>query len=304
MAGELFQRLPGILGTHHLHQFDLLELVLAYQAAGIAAVGTRLGTKTGRVSDIAQRKLPGIDDAIAHKIGYRYLGGGYQVHRATVVINTEQILLELGQLPGAVETVGIHQVGHIGLGIAVVLAVLGQHELDQCAVQPCDAAGQGHEAGAGEFCRTFEIHAPVQLAEIDMIAHLKIENGRFAPGFDQLVVVLAVALGHRVVRQVGGGQQHLVDLRLQGLEFLLCDLEFVAEGSHAIEQRLDVLALGLGLADGFRRGVAFVLQLLGAHLQLLASRIQFEEALLVEFEVLASQAFDHLVDIAAQQPGI
>ena len=55
VAGELLERVHRGTGCYELHEFDLFELVLANHPPRVLAVGARLGTKTRRVCDIANR---------------------------------------------------------------------------------------------------------------------------------------------------------------------------------------------------------------------------------------------------------
>ena len=100
MAGEFLQGGIRILRTHHLHQFHLVELVLADHAARVAAVGTRLAAEARRVCDIFQRQLVARHDLFAHHIGHRHFGGRDQIEVFLPLTHLswhlEQVFLELG----------------------------------------------------------------------------------------------------------------------------------------------------------------------------------------------------------------
>ena len=70
------------------------------------------------------------------------------------------------------------------------------------------------------------------------------------------------------------------------------------------EQRLDILALGLGLADGFGTRIALVLQILGLDLQLLALSLQGLEGLDIEFEAAAPELCSNLSQFRSQTFGV
>ena len=89
--------------------------------------------KHGVCADVAARHVAVFDDLVAHQVGQRHLGGRDQVEIGT--FEAEQVFPELGQLPGAVQAVGIDHVGHIGLGVAVLDGVRVEHELGQRPVQ-------------------------------------------------------------------------------------------------------------------------------------------------------------------------
>ena len=135
MAGQLFQRIPGLLRLHQLHHFDLFKLVLPNHAAGILAVGTGFRAKTGRVAGQPQRQRLRIQYLSARKVRYRHLGRWYQVIPG-LGIDTEKIFLELGQLPGTAQAVAVGDVRHVDFRVAVLPRMQVQHELGQCTVQP------------------------------------------------------------------------------------------------------------------------------------------------------------------------
>ena len=62
-----------------MDQLDLVELVLADQAAHILAVGAGLGAEAGGVGGVAQRQVGLVEDLAAVQVGQRYLGGRHQV---------------------------------------------------------------------------------------------------------------------------------------------------------------------------------------------------------------------------------
>jgi len=130
--------------------------MLADHAAGVLAVGTRLGAETGGVGDPLARHVIRLDDLVADQVGHRHLGGGDQVV-ARFAAELEQILLELGQLPGAAQAVGVDHVGHIGLGVAVLAGVGVEHELDQGPVHARQGPGHDGEARAGQPRRRLEV---------------------------------------------------------------------------------------------------------------------------------------------------
>ena len=82
------------------YQFNLVELVLADQSAGILAVGTGFSPETGSIGRITDRQLRCLQDFAAVNIGYRNFSRRYQE-----IINPfqmEEIILKLRQLTGAV----------------------------------------------------------------------------------------------------------------------------------------------------------------------------------------------------------
>src|SRR5919107_282177 len=74
VARQPFEFLVRVLGERELHQLDLVELVLADDAARVAAVRAGLRAEAGRVGDGLQRKLGGVEYLLAMDVRHRHLG--------------------------------------------------------------------------------------------------------------------------------------------------------------------------------------------------------------------------------------
>ena len=83
-----------------------------------------------------------------------------------------------------------------------------------------------------------------------MVPDFEIKSARLAPAPDFHVVRFVPARRHRLVRQVRDVQQHGVQLRLDFAELRLGTVQRFAESCDLVQQRLNILACGLGLADG------------------------------------------------------
>ena len=109
------------------------------------------------MADEFQRQLLQRHDFIAHEIGDRVFGGRDQVQVA--VLDLEQVALELGEAGDAVGAGAAHQVGHVGLGIAVLGRVHVEHELGERTVQARDTAFHHRKARTRKLRRGVEIQA-------------------------------------------------------------------------------------------------------------------------------------------------
>ena len=118
VAGELLQGVVAGLRGGQLHQLDLVELVLADQAADVLAVGAGLGAEAGGVGGVAQRQVGLVEDLAPVQVGQRHLGGRDQVVVETLEL--EQVLLELRQLAGADEGVAVDDERRQDLAVAVL----------------------------------------------------------------------------------------------------------------------------------------------------------------------------------------
>ena len=126
MPGELLQGLERALRRYDLHEFHLVELVLAQHAAHVAPVGPCLAAKAGRVRAQLERHLFGLEDAVAHVVGQWNLGGRDEV--VALLRHVEQVLGELGELARAAHRVAVHKVTSVNL---TTLFVLNLHNVQR-----------------------------------------------------------------------------------------------------------------------------------------------------------------------------
>ena len=99
-AGQPLELVVRLLGRRERHQLDLVELVLADQAAHVGAVRAGLAAEARRVRGVADRQLAAVEDLAAMHVRQRHLGGRHQV-QIPVAGDLEQIRLELRQVAGA-----------------------------------------------------------------------------------------------------------------------------------------------------------------------------------------------------------
>ena len=86
------------LGRRQLHQLDLVELVLADEAAHVLAVGAGLGAEAGREGDVLPRQVGRLQHLVAVQVRERHLRGRDQVEVAVARARLEEVALELGEL--------------------------------------------------------------------------------------------------------------------------------------------------------------------------------------------------------------
>src|SRR6202008_2216638 len=102
----------GLVGRDDRDHLDLLELVLADEAARIAPRRARFGAETGSERGEAQRQFALGEDLLADDIGEADLGGGDQ---PATVSRPERILGELRKLAGAEHRLVAAEAGRGGL---------------------------------------------------------------------------------------------------------------------------------------------------------------------------------------------
>jgi hypothetical protein len=199
----------------------------------------------------------------------------------------KKVFFKLGQLAGAAQGVGVDDVGHVALGVAVLLGLHVQHELRQGAVQPGNGACHDAKARAREL----DAHLKVQaqgLAQVHMVAGLK--GQRAAPArLPQTVPSNAPrrcrllprprarSRGANWARPAAG-----LGARVEFAPSAARAFKFGLGGRDLGHHGAGVFAFGLELANLFGELVALVLQFLGAHLQGLAFGFQGLESVNVQ----------------------
>ena len=267
------------LGRADRDQLDLLELMLADEAARVASGRSGLRPETGGQRGQPHRQGIGRHDLFGDQIGQRYLGGRDQ---PAAIGGAEQILGELRQLAGAEQRLVAHQQRRIGFLIAVGAALGVEHILRQRAVQPRHLATQRGEARARQGRATLEIQSQ-RRAEIGMVLRREIECADIAPAAQLDIAGFILALRHVVGGQVGDRRQHGIerraDLGLFGFQ----------RGRAFLERRdLGLQRLGLNHVLGRHRLADRLARLVAAGLPLLQFRLE-RAALLVQRQYVGGQ---------------
>ena len=96
--------------------------MLADQAARVGAVRSGFAAEARRVGRVLQRQLPAVEDLAAIQVRDRHFRRRDQIE-IPLAGDLEQILLELRQLPGAVQRRRRHQKRRLDFGVAVLARV-------------------------------------------------------------------------------------------------------------------------------------------------------------------------------------
>ncbi len=212
-------------------------------------------------------KIGRVQDFVAKKIGDRNFGRGREPEIG--VLDLEQIVLELGKLPGAEQAGRVDQERRQHFGIAVLARVNVQHEVDQRAFQPGADAPIDGKPRAGDFGGALQIQNLQLGPEIPMRLGLKIELARLAPAADFDVVVRALAHRHGFVRNIRNAGHQIAESFIDGLGFFI-------QGSNAIADLADLLLDRGGVLPGFLELPDF--DALGVLLRLQLSRLRVSAA--------------------------
>lgn len=219
----------GLIGAGEFDEFDLLKLVLADDAADVAAVGAGLGTEAGGVGAEADGEFVGVEGFVAVEVRHGDFGGGGEPEVG--VFDFEKIFGEFGELAGAVERFGVDEEGGEDFGVAVLAGVGIEHEVDEGAFEFGAEAGIDSEAGAGDFGGAFEVEYAEGGAEIPVGLGGEIEAGDLAAFMDFGVVGGGAALGDRAVGEVGDAGEEVVETGVNVFGFLFELGDAVADGA-------------------------------------------------------------------------
>ena len=194
-----------------LHHLDLVELMLANHAACVSPGTAGLGSKARAVRGELDRQRVGGQHLLTNGIGQGDFGRRDEVllvlHFVAATADPEHVLLELRQLPGALEDFAVDDVRRVALGVAVLLRLRVEHELRERAVQPRNRAAQKAKSRARQLRAGIEIE-PERRAQIDMVFWREVEGTRRTPAAHLDVRCLVGSERHAVVRQVRHRHQH------------------------------------------------------------------------------------------------
>ena len=233
----------------------------ADKAARIATGAAGLLAEARGVRAVVKRQVGCLEHLAGVDVGQLHLGRGDQVEALT---GFEQVVLELGQLAGAGQRVGVGHGRAPPLGVAAAGVRVG-HEVDDGALQACGLAAQQDEAAGSQLHGTLGLEHVQVGAQVPVRLHLDalgLEVARGAPAAHLGVVVLVIAHGGGVGRHVRRAQQDVVQLGIGGLAL-------GGDGGQLVVDLADALLGGLGLvllagghhlADALGRGVALGLQ--------------------------------------------
>ena len=305
VGGQAFQRCKRLAWLDDLHHLDLVELVLTDHAARVTARGAGFAAETWGVRHQLHWQLLRVKNFAGNDIGQRHFSGRDQVQiRLAFTADLEQVFLELRQLASALQRRRLHQVRRIGFFVAVLGGVQVDHELRQRAVHAGDGATQQGKARAGELGGGFKVQPAMLLAQGDVILNREIKAAWRAPARYLNVALFIGPYRHRLVRQVGDVQHQVVQLDLDAFQLTFAFFQVAAHAIDFGEQRRDVFATLLGLANGLGAGIALGLQLFGAGLHALALRLKGFETHHVELEAAAGKAFRYFVELRTYEFGV
>eukprot|EP00053_Salpingoeca_punica_P013131 m.118382 g.118382 ORF g.118382 m.118382 type:complete len:523 (+) comp16116_c0_seq1:1637-3205(+) len=249
---HLVEHLPRlvVMGGGDNKLLDLLELVDAEDAAGVAAVGADLLAEALRHAAVAQRQVLRVEPLAAVQGRNRLLGGGNQVllvergvlgDLAGLARHLVELLVKLVQLGHLLHDLLAHKERRRQRSEAPLKQnVLRQH--DQRLLQRNAGALEEVAAVAGDLDATFRLDAVDHLNEVDVGVGLAELLARITDNALNAVVVLVVADRDGLVQEVADLAQ-ISHARLVKLHAVLL---------HAVLSLLEVLDQRLNLGDGQR----------------------------------------------------
>src|SRR5213593_3512362 len=215
----------GVGGTGESHQLHLVELMHPQQATRILAGGARFAPEARRVGGVAERQPGGVEDLVAMQVGEGDFGRGDE--KQIVGRRLVHVVLELGDLAGALHHFALDDERRLHLDVAVLSGVQVDHEGDEGADELRPGAHKDRKPRAGELRAAREVQHSQCFPDLPVWpAALR---GRLAPRAHDLVV-RGVAIREFREREVRDVEQLL-------LEGCLDTLELRLEGVDPLAQR-------------------------------------------------------------------
>ena len=266
LGGHALELVVGVLRRGKLHHFDLVELVLADDAARVAARRARLFAEARGERGVPARQRVGVEHLARMQVRERDLGGRDEEHVARHVVG---VVFELGQLTGAHHGLALHDHRRPPFFEAAG-SVRVEEVVDERALEACTCATEHGEAAAGNLVAALEIENVEVGAKIPVglgLEALGREVARGAPATALGVLGLVLADGRRGAGDVGHMQHEVMQLGIDGLALRRDLVELLIDGTDALLGCLGLVLLALAhhLADGLRRSVALLLQRLFLH---------------------------------------
>ena len=155
----------------------------------------------------------------------------------------EEVGLELRQLAGAEERVGVDEERRQDFGVALLLDVDVEDELDEGARQPRGGSAQHREPRAGDLRAALEVEDSEGRPEVPVRLRREVELPRRSPGALDAIRRLVAAARHRRVRGVRHAPLHCREETVGLLGALLERVDLLLERLHLHERLGRRLAL-------------------------------------------------------------
>ncbi len=280
-----------LVWARELEELDLLKLVLAANAAGIATRGARFGTEAGRPGAVADRERFGGEGGIAVEAGELDLRGGSEPKVCAFAV--EHVRSELGKLADASESSGVDEEGRKDFAIAALAGMNLEHEMGECAFETRAQATIDGKARPRHFGGGLKIEDAGALAELPMREGSEIEVWRRAPAADFDIVCGGISDRDGRVREIGDGEHKLAEGGIEFGDAEVAETNLVTDLLHAGEDDRGVAALAFGRDNLFAGEVALGFELFGGGDEGAALGIDGAEALEIERDMAVE---GHLFD--------
>ena len=235
-------------------------------------------------------------------VGEHDLGGGDQVE---ALAGLEQVVLELRQLAGAGERLGVGEDRRPPLLVAGGRVGI-EHEADERPLQLRPHPAEQDEPRLGELHRALEVDDAQRRTQVPVRLRLEVEVTRRAPAADLDVVVLVGAHRSARVRQVGAREQQVASLGVDRLEVRLDGGDPVVDAPHGVLRRLGLVALAVlhERADRLGRLITLRLKRLDLADELAPLLVESQERVDVPRRVAARHRCANGIGILADESGV
>src|SRR5713226_9265587 len=263
-----------------LEKLDLLELMLAEDAAGVFSSGTSFGAEAGGPGGDKNGEFFFGNGFVAVQIVELDFGSGREPEVG--VLDFEKVGGEFRELASAGEGGGVHQEGRQDFRVAVLAGVDVEKKIREGAFKAGAPAFVDRETRAGDFRGGGKIEDACPFTDFPMRFGSEIKFWGSAPAADFFVIRSAGAHGNGGVRKVGNSKQQVTLRGVQRGDALVGLLDAFGNQLHFGDQRVGVLLFFLEAGDFFTGFVPLRFEQSGRGDELAAFLVELAKSVQVE----------------------
>mmetsp|Transcript_31312 Transcript_31312/g.72854 ORF Transcript_31312/g.72854 Transcript_31312/m.72854 type:complete len:301 (-) Transcript_31312:157-1059(-) len=193
--------------------------MLPEEATRVLAVRARLSAEARREGAVRDRQRGLVEDLVSVKVRQRNLRRRDEEALSAVerLGEAEEVVLELGQLAGALERLAAHEVGHHHLRVAMLSGVRVHKEGDERTLKARERTLQYREARSRQLGRRLHVEASKGARRLVVPLPARRQLALASPRSDLNVLLLVVAFRRAFVEKVGQRVEERLALRLDNL---------------------------------------------------------------------------------------
>ena len=258
---------------HDAHQLDLIELMDPDETAGVFPVREGLPAKTRGKGHVGGRQIFQLENLLPMDVGNRDFRRGNQ--KQVVGRRRVHLLRKLGELARAGQCGPTDQIRRSHFLVAMLSSMEIEHEVGEGANQAGPRPGVERKARAADFHAGGKIQDAKRRAQLPMGPRSKVEHWGIAPGAEY-PVGRSIAIGHLIQREIGQGEEPLVEHCLQLSQCRIERPNLLTRGLQPLHELVGWLSCPLSPGDFIAGRVPLRLERFHPGQQLAALPIQLQ----------------------------